>query len=113
MFYFSLSGNCNRRSHKALLPGPFSLKKLLARQLRIESLESRRLLSVTWDGGGGDGKWSTAANWVGDVAPRNGDAIIFSGTGSSRITTSPTAGAFPTITFASSGFTLGGAMTFI
>jgi hypothetical protein len=24
---------------------------------------------VRWDGGGGDGQWSTAANWVGDVVP--------------------------------------------
>ncbi len=32
-----------------------------------------------WDGGGTDAKWSTAANWVGDVAPRDGDTLVFSG----------------------------------
>jgi hypothetical protein len=25
--------------------------------------------TITWDGGGGDGNWSTAANWTGDVLP--------------------------------------------
>jgi hypothetical protein len=31
----------------------------------------------TWDGGGGDNRWSTAANWVGDVAPLPGDKLVF------------------------------------
>jgi autotransporter-associated beta strand protein len=31
----------------------------------------------TWDGGGADNNWSTAANWVGDVAPVVGDDLIF------------------------------------
>ncbi|HEY1189332.1 MAG TPA: FG-GAP-like repeat-containing protein, partial [Gemmata sp.] len=37
----------------------------------LESLECRDLPSTVfvWDGGGGDALWSTAANWVGDVAP--------------------------------------------
>lgn len=30
----------------------------------------------TWDGGGGDNKLGTAANWVGDTAIANGDSII-------------------------------------
>ncbi len=30
-----------------------------------------------WDGGGGDNKWSTAANWVGDVKPLPGDNLLF------------------------------------
>lgn len=34
----------------------------------------------TWDGGGGDGNWLTAANWVGDVAPIDGDDLVFAGT---------------------------------
>jgi fibronectin-binding autotransporter adhesin len=33
--------------------------------------------SITWDGGGGDDNFSTAANWAGDVAPQAGDDIIF------------------------------------
>jgi hypothetical protein len=30
-----------------------------------------------WDGGGTDNKWSTAANWIGDVAPLSGDNLVF------------------------------------
>ena len=36
--------------------------------------------AATWDGGGGDGNWTTAANWVGDVAPVAGDLLQFGGT---------------------------------
>lgn len=31
--------------------------------------------NIAWDGGAGDYKFNTAANWVGDVLPSNGDAI--------------------------------------
>jgi len=31
----------------------------------------------TWDGGGTDANFSTAANWVGDVAPSPGDDLVF------------------------------------
>lgn len=31
----------------------------------------------TWDGGGADDNWTTAANWVGDVAPTAGVALAF------------------------------------
>ncbi|BCU79697.1 autotransporter-associated beta strand repeat-containing protein [Luteolibacter sp. LG18] len=35
----------------------------------------------TWDGGGANGNWSTAANWNGDVAPATtGDTLSFAGT---------------------------------
>ena len=33
----------------------------------------------TWDGGGSDNNWTTAANWVGDLAPLAGDALVFAG----------------------------------
>lgn len=36
---------------------------------------------VTWDGGGSDGLFSTAANWSNDTVPTNGDNLIFSATG--------------------------------
>ena len=32
-----------------------------------------------WDGGGGDANWTTAANWLGDVAPVADDNIAFGG----------------------------------
>ena len=34
-------------------------------------------VTFTWDGGGGDDNWSTAANWVGDVAPGTDDDLVF------------------------------------
>ena len=34
----------------------------------------------TWDGGGGDGLWSTAANWSLNTLPIPGDTVIFDGT---------------------------------
>ena len=39
--------------------------------------------TFTWDGGGGDGNWTTATNWDGDVAPVDGGAFhnfVFDGT---------------------------------
>jgi hypothetical protein len=36
--------------------------------------------AATWDGGGGDGNWTTAANWAGDVAPVASDLLQFGGT---------------------------------
>lgn len=32
---------------------------------------------ATWDGGGPDDNWSTALNWVGDVAPSAGASLVF------------------------------------
>jgi autotransporter-associated beta strand protein len=31
----------------------------------------------TWDGGGSDDFWTTAANWIGEVTPRAGEALVF------------------------------------
>jgi autotransporter-associated beta strand protein len=31
----------------------------------------------TWDGGGTNNNWTTPANWVGDVAPSQGDDLVF------------------------------------
>ena len=33
--------------------------------------------TCTWDGGGTDNKWSTAANWSNDMAPMAGDNLVF------------------------------------
>jgi autotransporter-associated beta strand protein len=55
-----------------------------SRTLRVEGLESRLMLSTfTWDGSSGDKKWSTAANWEGNVAPnasqQNPIDLVFQG----------------------------------
>ncbi|QYO65841.1 FG-GAP repeat domain-containing protein [Leptolyngbya sp. 7M] len=34
----------------------------------------------TWDGGGSDANWTTAANWEGDVAPSANDDLVFPAT---------------------------------
>ena len=34
----------------------------------------------TWDGGGADGNWQTAANWVNDIAPVANDDLVFPAT---------------------------------
>ena len=45
----------------------------------METLEERQLLSITWNGQGGDNLWSTGANWVGGVAPAANEDLVFSG----------------------------------
>jgi autotransporter-associated beta strand protein len=51
---------------------------IVRRNLRLVHLEDRLTPSVaTWDGGGTDNHWTTAANWVGDIAPQSGDDLVF------------------------------------
>ncbi len=67
--------------------------------------------TVTWDGGGANDLWSTAENWVGDVAPVAGDRLVFAGTTRLTPTNDFTAGTnFASITFNSGAgaFTIGG-----
>ena len=48
--------------------------------LRLDRLETSLAPAVaSWDGGGADNHWTTAANWVGDVAPQPGDDLVFPG----------------------------------
>ena len=48
------------------------------RALRFTHLEDRVAPALaTWDGGGADNHWTTAANWAGDVAPQPGDDLVF------------------------------------
>lgn len=49
-----------------------SLSTLLAIQV-----PSAFAATVTWDGGGADNNFSTAANWSGDAVPQDGDSIVF------------------------------------
>jgi len=54
--------------------------------LRLDRLETRLTPAVaTWDGGGADNHWTTAGNWVGDVAPHPGDDLVFPA-GAARLT---------------------------
>lgn len=50
------------------------------RRPRVEALELRLApATFIWDGGGGDNRWSTGPNWLGDVAPNpaGGDDLVF------------------------------------
>ncbi len=42
-------------------------------------LASPHALAQTWDGGGTNGNWTTATNWVGDVAPVANASLVFAG----------------------------------
>lgn len=43
-------------------------------------LQKTEAATITWDGGGGDNDWSTAANWSTDTVPGSGDYVVFDGT---------------------------------
>ncbi|HSU53215.1 MAG TPA: autotransporter-associated beta strand repeat-containing protein, partial [Candidatus Dormibacteraeota bacterium] len=45
-----------------------------------------------WNGSAGDGKWKTAGNWTGGVAPASGDSLFFAGTVAAVNTNDFTAG---------------------
>lgn len=67
------------------------------------------LATFTWDGGGTDNNWTTAANWVGDVAPSAGDDLVFSGAVRTSTQNNFTVGtSFASVTFAASNFSLAG-----
>src|SRR3954471_5087268 len=62
--------------------------------LLCEKLEDRTLPAViTWDGGGNNLSWHTAANWGGDVVPTATDDVVINNIG--------TAGADQTILISS------------
>jgi autotransporter-associated beta strand protein len=58
-----------------------------------------------WDGGGGDGRWMTAANWQGDVTPTPAaDAILaFDGTPESTLNDFPAGSLFNQLIFTPAG----------
>ena len=64
----------------------------------------------TWDGGGADNNWQTAANWVGDVAPVANDDLIFPATATQFATNNNSAGftTFHSLTIEGGNYTIGG-----
>src|SRR6185369_9217431 len=66
--------------------------------------------TLTWSGAGADGFWTNSANWVGNVAPANGDALVFP-TNASRLVNTNTAGgpiSLASITLKGSNYVLRG-----
>ena len=100
---WSLPWQKHSKSH-----GKDSRKK--ARDLRIETLEDKVLLSVdTWVGGGSNNHWSNAANWQAGVAPSAGDQLIFQGTALTSTQNDFTAGtSFQSLEFQSNNFSIAG-----
>lgn len=67
-------------------------------------------VTFTWDGGGGDNNWNTAANWVGDILPTAGSNLIFPA-GAARLSNTNNFAAntnFNNITVTGAGYILGG-----
>jgi len=67
---------------------------------------------LTWNGGGGNNNWTTAANWVGGVAPVAGNSLVFDSTGvgarPSPNNDFAAATSFWAITVSVGGYTIGG-----
>ena len=64
----------------------------------------------TWDGGGADANWQTAANWVGDIAPVAGDDLVFPAAAEQQSNNNNLAGftTFHSLTIEGGNYTIGG-----
>ena len=95
----------------SLRPQPLGLSPARFPIPRLERLEDRTVPAVaTWDGGGADNHWTTAANWVGDVAPQPGDDLVFP-SGAAQLTNVndfPAATAFHSLAVSGGGYQMSG-----
>lgn len=65
--------------------------------------------TCTWDGGGHDDFWGTAANWAADAVPSSGDHLVFEGPNRNQAVNDLGPGTeFASICFSDPGFTLTG-----
>ncbi len=64
-------------------------------------------VTKTWDSGGTTNVWNNAANWDLDVAPTNGDNLVF-GSGTKLIITNNLLTSIGTLTFTNGNFTVSG-----
>lgn len=80
-------------------------------RLRLDRLEDRIAPAArVWDGGGGDGRWATAANWEGDVAPAAGDTPVFGAAATGTLTNDlPADVVLGGLTVSTPGLTIAGA----
>src|SRR6476646_1372345 len=81
------------------------------RTLRLTRLEGRTAPAVaTWDGGGADNRWTTPANWAGDVAPAPGDDLNFPAGAAqlNAVNDFPAGTAFGQLSITGAGYQIGG-----
>ena len=72
-----------------LNPGPFIIASMIAFLFLFSNVKSFAA-TKTWNGGsGGSYNWSTGTNWMGNVAPVNGDDVVFNTAGTITFTTMP------------------------
>jgi hypothetical protein len=63
----------------------------------------------TWDGGGANGNWNNAANWVDDIAPAANDDLVFPAVSAQFVTTHNYSGTiFNSVTFEGGAYTVDG-----
>jgi hypothetical protein len=58
----------------------YGIEKTGSSVITLSTEIANPVISRTWDGGGNDGKWSTAANWLGDQVPDSIDRVLFNAT---------------------------------
>ena len=69
--------NSNSKKYVDLLSGVFMKRNLLLVGVLLLLSVNAFSVTKTWDGGGADANWNTAANWSTDVAPVAGDDLVF------------------------------------
>jgi autotransporter-associated beta strand protein len=85
-------------------------KSIFDRRLRIESLESREMLSADthyWVGGQPGNYWNNALNWSNGI-PDDGDSLVFDSTTSSRNTVNNLSATVNSIDFQASDYSISG-----
>src|SRR5215211_743884 len=76
----ALFGSCGTCRRERRMSGTRWMCTLLAGAVTSAWILASTSDAATWDGGGGDGNWTTGANWAGDIAPIAGDLLQFGGT---------------------------------
>src|SRR5262249_25839100 len=75
----------------------------------LEVLEGRIAPATrVWDGGGANNQWGTAANWVGDVAPKAGDDLVFPAVALQTSNANTLTLSFASMTVSGSGYSFSG-----
>src|SRR5438105_2763879 len=83
----------------------------LAFRPQLEVLEDRLAPAIrTWDGGGADNNWTTAANWDNDIVVAAGDQLVFPEViaRTANVNNFPAGTSFDKISFLGNGYSITG-----